>query len=349
LSRINWSGQPFLEKIALLSLMKFNETQLNKLRQVSPLLEVYQLVGAEVFGIENLLREKIQVLYGWSPTVTQAQHFPALRWLQTHSAGIDYLLDTPTWHSDTLITSMNGIHATPIAEHAMAMMLAFRWRMAKMFAVKQKGTWPKERWRLFSGSELRGRTLGIVGYGAIGREVGRLAQAFGMRILAVNRSGKRQPDRGYRETGTGDPEATIPEAVYPVSALTEVLPACDYVVSVAPLTPETHHLFDATTLRQMKPGAVLINQGRGALIDEVALIDALEHNHLGGAALDVFETEPLPDSSPLWRLDNVLISPHVSGFSELYDERASNLFAENLRRYLTGEPLINLVDRERGY
>jgi phosphoglycerate dehydrogenase-like enzyme len=341
--------EEILDKITVVTVVDFNETHLTRLRDVSAKLEVHQFTGAGVDDIPETIREKTEILYGWSHTITQAQAFPALKWVQSHSAGIDYIHDTPTWHSAVKITSLNGIHATPIAEHALAMMLSFRWRLSTMFRIKREGTWPKDRWDLFSGAELRGRTLAIVGYGAIGREVGRLANAFGVRVLAVNRSGKRQPDRGYREPGTGDPKAVIPDAVYPVTALPELLPECDYVVLLTPLTPETHHLFNDKTLSLMNPGAILINLGRGSLIDEAALVESLQHNQLAGAALDVFETEPLPDSSLLWQLDNVIISPHVSGFSPLYDERASRLFAENLRRYLTGEPLFNLVERGRGY
>jgi phosphoglycerate dehydrogenase-like enzyme len=229
------------------------------------------------------------------------------------------------------------------------MMLALRRRVPTMIRNQLQVTWPTGRWEVFSRPELRGSTLGIVGYGAVGREVARLAHAFGMRILAVSRSGERRPYRGYAEPGVGDPAATIPEAMYPSTELVDLLPACDFVVLTAPLTADTHHIINAGTLAIMKPSAYLINLGRGPLVEETALVESLRHNKLAGAGLDVFETEPLPAESALWQLDNVIISPHVSGFTPLYDERASDLFAENLRRSLSGEPLINLVDKERGY
>ena len=338
-----------MEQIAILSLLEFTAAQLEKFRSVSTRFVVEQLPEATIEAIPPWLRESVQVLYGWGDPLGEAHHFPRLRWVQTHSAGVDYLYDTPTWQSDILISSLNGIHATPMAEHALAMMLALRQRVPTMIRNQLQATWPSGRWEIFSRPELRGSILGIVGYGAVGREVARLAKSFGMRILAVNRSGERQPYRGYAEPGIGDPTATIPEAIFPSTALVNVLPDCDFVVLTAPLTAETHHIINVTTLTAMKPTAYLLNLGRGPLVDETALIKALQQNSLAGAGLDVFETEPLPAESTLWQLENVIISPHVSGFTPQYDERASDLFAENLRRFLNGEPLINLVVKERGY
>ena len=191
--------------------------------------------------------------------------------------------------------------------------------------------------------------MGIVGYGAIGRELARQAQAMGMRILATNRSGQRRPFHALIEPGTGDPQAAIPEAIYPSGQLLDMLPQCDYVVVLAPLTPETRHLFNAHAFATMKPSAVFLNLARGSLVDEPALIEALKKGQIAGAGLDVFEQEPLSSDSQLWSLDNVIISPHVAGFTFKYDDRASDLFAENLRRYLHNEPLLNEVERERGY
>ena len=170
-----------------------------------------------------------------------------------------------------------------------------------------------------------------------------------MRVLAVNRSGQRIKDKGYAIPGTGDPEAAIPEKIYPVGDLVDMLPLCDYVVLLTPLTPHNHHLFDARAFGSMKPTAFFFNLGRGPVVDEAALIEALQQGKIAGAGLDVFEQEPLPQNSPLWQLENVIIFPHVGGFTPLYDERASDLFAENLRRYVAGQPLLNLVERERGY
>lgn len=339
------------ERITLINFMEFTEAQLDKLRAVSSRLEVHQLPQAAFDEIPESLRYKAEILYGWGKQLDQAHRYPSLKWIQTHSAGVNDLLDQPVWHSPVIITSLNGVHAVSMAEHALAMMLAFRWRLRAMFDFQSRSEWPQDRWDWFAVPELRGSTLGLVGYGAIARELARQAQALGMRVLAVNRSGQRRPYRGFREPGTGDPDALIPEKVYSTTALLDMLPQCDYVVVLAPLTPATRRLIGPAAFAAMKPTAYFFNLARGGLVDEAALIQALEEGQIAGAGLDVFETEPLPADSPLWQLDpeRLIISPHVSGFSPNYDERASDLLAENLRRYLAGEPLLNLVERERGY
>lgn len=335
--------------ITILSTIEFSPVQLDKLRNVAANIRVEQFPGAQVDDVPPELHSQVNILYGWGKTVVEGHRYPNLKWLQTHSAGIDNLLGTPLWHSPVIISSLNGVHATPIAEHALALMMAFRWRIPTMQRLQQQSQWAAERWETFCHPELRGSTLGIIGYGAIGRELARLASTFGMRVLAVNNSGQRRPFSGYSEPGIGDPAAAIPEEIYPTDRLLEMLPRCDYVVALAPLTSQTRHLINRQALAAMKPTAYLFNMGRGALIDEAALVDALQQHVIAGAGLDVFETEPLPVDSLLWALDNAIISPHVAGFSPHYDERASNLFTENLHRYLNNEPLLNLVNKTRGY
>lgn len=338
-----------MTQLTLFSSINFTEAQLDKLRTVSDTIEVHQLPDTPVADIPEDLRNRINILYGWGKSVVEAHLCPNLDWLQTHSAGVDALLNTPVWQSPVKISTMNGIHGIPMAEFALTMMLAFRWKLPTIRRFQHQAEWVTERWETFAGPELRGLTLGIIGYGAIARELARQVTGLGVRVLAVNRSGQRQPDRGFREPGTGDPEAGLPETIYPTAELLTMLPQCDYVVVLAPSTAESYHLINAAALAAMKPTAVLINLARGALVDEAALVNALQQQHIAGAALDVFETEPLPADSPLWQFENVIVSPHVSGFTPHYDERASELFAENLRRYLNGEPLLNRVERARGY
>lgn len=333
----------------ILSLVEFTEAQLNKLRAVSPAIEVQQITDAAVDDVPESLRERVEILYGVGEPLFEAHRYPQLKWIQAHSAGINMLLDKPIWQSPVLLTTANGVHPTPMAEYALALMLAFRWNVPVMFKLSARQNWPSDRWQMFSGPELRGSTLGIVGYGAVGRELARLAHALGMRVLAVNRSGRRTPYRGYSQAGLGDPAASLPERIYATAQLAEMLPQCDHVVVLAPYTEETHHLFRAETLAHLKPTAFFYNLARGGLVDEAALVEALRQGQIAGAGLDVFEQEPLPPDSPLWHLDNVIMSPHISGFTPHYDDRASDLFAENLRRYLNGDPLLNLVERERGY
>ncbi len=338
-----------MNKITVLSLIEFSDEQLDKLRAVSSRLDLQQMAGATIDQISPNVRDRVEILYGWGRLLDSAHEFSHLKWIQAHSAGINSLLDTPIWHSSVILTTASGIHPIPMAEQSLAKMLAFRWRLYEMFRLQQQHEWPEKRWEKFARPELRGSTLGIVGYGAIGRELARLAQALGMRILVVNRSGRRAPDRSFAVPGTGDPDASIPEKIYPDSQLLEMLPACDYVVLLAPQTPYNYHLFDTKAFAKMKPTAFFFNLGRGPVVDEAALVDALRQGQIAGAGLDVFEQEPLSPDSPLWSMENVIISPHVSGLTPQYNERASDLFAENLRHYLAGEPLLNQVERERGY
>jgi phosphoglycerate dehydrogenase-like enzyme len=250
--------------------------------------------------------------------------------------------------SDVTLTTSSGIHATPIAEYVFASILAYRWQVPMWTHCQREGEWPTGRWKLYARPELRESTLGVVGYGSIGREVGRLGRAFGMRVLALRRSSARV-EEGYSEDKIGDPQGTIPDRFFAPEAMHEMLAECDYVVIALPLTPETTGVFGEAEFRAMKPTAYLVNIARGPIVDEAALIRALQEGTIAGAGLDVFEVEPLPADSLLWTLENALLSPHVAGFSPHYDERAVALFAQNLARYVAGEPLLNSVDRARGY
>jgi phosphoglycerate dehydrogenase-like enzyme len=199
-------------------------------------------------------------------------------------------------------------------------------------------------------TEIRGATLGVIGYGSIGREVARIARsAFGMTVLACKRDPAARTDPGYALPGTGDPEGTLPEAWFGPPELPRMLRRSDVVVLCAPLTAETHGLIDRAAIEAMKPTAFFVNVGRGASVDEAALAAVLRARRIAGAAIDVFAEEPPAAGHPFYELDNVIVSPHVSGFLPSYDDRCCDLFAENLRRYLGGAPLLNLVDRARGY
>jgi phosphoglycerate dehydrogenase-like enzyme len=323
---------------------------LDGLRAVSPRLHVTQQTCHDADEVAAALKDHgaVEVLYTFPLPIDALELAPGLRWLQLHSAGANHILDHPVMQSDVQVTTVSGIHATPIAEYAFASMLAHRWRVPLWTHCQREREWPEARWKLFSRPELRGSTLGILGYGNIGREVGRLGHAFGMRVLALRRSaGSRE--RGYSVDNTGDPEGAIPERFYPAEELHEMLAECDYVVVALPLTPATLGFLGEAELRAMKPTAYLVNIARGPIIDEGAVVRALREEWIAGAGLDVFEQEPLPSDSPLWDLENALISPHVAGFTPHYDERAAAVFARNLARYLEGERLLNLVDKSAGY
>jgi phosphoglycerate dehydrogenase-like enzyme len=337
-----------MDTVYVVSTLSFSDELLDRLRAVSPRMVVMQQTASSADELPAGWWDRVEVLYTGSALPDPA-HAPHLRWVQLHSAGVDHLQGTPLWRSDVAVTTSSGIHAPNIAEYVLAMMLAFARRLPRMLAYQARAEWPSQRWEKFAAPELRQATVGVIGYGSIGREIGRLAHAFGMRVLGLRRA----------KEAAGPPEYELPELVgrpgaepdllFTPDRLAEMLPVCDYVVLALPHTPATQHFINEATLRAMKPSALLVNIGRGALVDEAALVRALREGWIGGAALDVFEQEPLPADSPLWKMENVIISPHIAGFTPHYDERAAAVFAENLRRYLAGEPLLNRVERGRGY
>jgi phosphoglycerate dehydrogenase-like enzyme len=326
--------------------MRFDQAQLDRLRAVSPEVSVTQA------DPETADYAKTDVLYAGAPPrdLTLA---PALKWVQLHMAGVNALYDHPLYTKTALpLTTTSGVHAATIAEYAMTVFLALAHRVPRMVEWRARGAWPpdEERWPLFVPTEVRGATLGIIGYGSIGRELARIAKsAFAMTVLACKRDPSRRADDGYCLPGTGDPDGALPDEWLGHGRLSSLLARSDVVVLCAPLTAETRGLIDAEALRRMKPSAYFVNVGRGASVDEAALAWALRERRIAGAAVDVFAQEPPAAGHPLYGLDNVIVSPHVSGFLPSYDEKCSVLFAKNLRRYLAGEPLLNLVDRARGY
>jgi phosphoglycerate dehydrogenase-like enzyme len=320
---------------------------LDKLRAVSSQIKVEQVsLDNRRWPDDKEMTAEIYYATGGFPPLDQA---PNLRWAQLHWAGVDHLREQPIWQSDVLLTSASGIHAPNIGQYALAQMLAWAQRTPRWFHYQQRAEWPQDRWQKFLPDELRGRTLGILGYGSIGRETARLAKGFGMTVLATKSNAKTLSHNGYAVPGTGDPNGEMADRIYPPEAVRSMLAECDYLIVTLPLTSRTHHLINESLLKEMKPTAFLINVGRGAIINEPDLIKALKKGWIAGAGLDVFEREPLPADSPLWSMENVIISPHVSGFTPHYDDRAVDLFADNIRRYLNGEPLLNLVNREKEY
>jgi phosphoglycerate dehydrogenase-like enzyme len=254
-----------------------------------------------------------------------------LRWIHTTAAGADGLIVPAVRERRVVLTSSVGIHTVGLPEHVMALVLAFARRLH--VAIRQQAA---RRWDRAAvvGDEIQGKTLGILGLGAIGRAVAQRAAAFGMRVIGTRRT----------------PVAVAHvERVLGPQATDEVLREADYLVIVLPLTPQTEGLIDARALRLMKRSAVLINVGRGKVVREADLIAALQEGTIAGAGLDVFEREPLPADSPLYGMENVIITPHTSGASRTYYDRAIPLFCENLRRFLDGRPMVNVVDPERGY
>lgn len=258
-----------------------------------------------------------------------------LKWLQLASAGVDHIVRQGilSERPGILVTTASGIHEVPISEHILGMMLYFSRGFDKSVINQREHRWDRHR-----GGELYERTVCFIGYGPIARRAALLCKALGMRVLCVRPSA----------TGQGPGEGPV-DRFYPTSDLNDALAASDYLVVAAPRTPQTEGMISKEQFGSMKDGAVLVNISRGALVDEDALIEALRGGKLRGAGLDVFVHEPLPESSPLWAIPNVLITPHMSGSNPHYNRRATELFCDNLASYLAGRPLRNLVDLERGY
>jgi phosphoglycerate dehydrogenase-like enzyme len=330
------------------------EQALDRLNGISSDLRVEQRLmhppgDAAAEAIPAPLWAEVEVLCTQS-TLPAPEQAPNLRWVQLHSAGINQVVNKPLYQTDVAFTTASGVHAVPIAEYVLAMMLAWFHRLPLLLEWQQRAKWPPDdqRFTLFTAEELAGKTIGIAGYGSIGREVARLAVAHGMRVLATQR-GEDHRDRGFVFPGVGDPQGVLPERYFPPERLHDLLRESDVVVIALPLTPATRGLFDRAAFQAMKPAGFLVNIARGDICDEDALVRALQAGQIAGAALDVTHREPLPPDSPLWRLSNVILSPHISGSTPRYDERVAQIFEANLRRYLAGEPLYNLVDKGQGY
>jgi len=273
----------------------------------------------------------------------------SVRWIQLLSAGADHVLGGPLKGSKIPITTASGIHATPIAEYTMASMLAYAHRIHLAIRAQVRHEWMRSGAFMAGVDDIRGLTLGIIGYGSIGRETARLAAAFGMKVLALKRNPSERVDAGWCPAGLGDPDGKIPARFFGPEDRVAILRESDYVSVTLPLTDHTRKFIGEREFAAMKPGAYLVNIGRGEVIDEPAMAAALSAKKIGGAGLDVFEHEPLEASSPLWDLENVILTPHISGANRGYMDKACELFAENLKRFAANRPLLNLVDPNLGY
>ncbi|OFV93448.1 MAG: hypothetical protein A3H28_16575 [Acidobacteria bacterium RIFCSPLOWO2_02_FULL_61_28] len=278
-----------------------------------------------------------EIVVSWVLQPEQFARARKLRWIHSPAAGVTHLLFPALVESDVIVTNATTVHAVPVAEQTVALLFALARKLRDCFEYQAERRWgQKESWQPSRiPTELNGKTLGLVGLGAIGREVASRAKALGMCIAAV----KQDPSHG----------AESADRVYSPQQLPALLQEADYLVIAAPDTPETHHLIGEAELRRMKPTASLINVSRGTLVDTEALVRALQGGWIASAALDVTDPEPLPPEHPLWTLPNVIITPHLAGATDRLWPRQVELLQENLRRYLAGEPLLNLVDKKRGY
>jgi len=306
-----------------------------KVEQDFPHVEVVNRDSYE--GVEADLRDA-EVIFTISLRPEQFARCRQLRWIHAPTAAVHQFQFPELIKSDVVLTNSTEVHGPVVAEHVIAQICALAKKIPQIAVLQQKHVWGQEVvWN--SGPpprEIAGATLGLIGLGSIGRRVAHMATALGMRVIAV---------REHIEKGT--PEGV--EKVFPPSQIDDLLRQSDFVVIAAPLIPATEKLINAECLRVMKPDAYLINVGRGPQVDEAALLEALRSRRIAGAALDVFEHEPLPADSPLWDLDNLLITPHTAGLSEKLWYRHYEHFSTNLRHYLAKEPLQYTVDKGKGY
>jgi len=291
-----------------------------------------ELVSAEQLKQQPELIGTLEIAYG-GISREQLPQATSLRWLQTGGAGVNGLITPEIRDSELIITNASGIHAEPITEHMFGMLLMRTRRLAE--------AWDQQKTRQWKGYDfgahldvLFGKTLGVLGVGAIGGYSARVGKAFGMTVIGLRRS--------------AEPHADV-DRMYSYDERMEFFAASDVVMNSLPLTERTRHYMGRDEFAALKPGAIVINTGRGGTIDTEALMEALRSGKVGAALLDVTDPEPLPEDHPLWAMENVYITPHYSGAHPGYQERAGKIFLENLRRYLAGEPMINVVDKREGY
>ena len=337
------------EPIEILIALPLPESMINHLGELSPRLKFTVQQASKPEDILPDVWKRTEVLYTARvlPTSEQA---PNLRWIQFHWAGVDHIVNDPILRKPDLIaTTLSGAAATQVAEYIIMMVLAMGHHMPELVTNQKRLEWPRDRWERFTPMELRSSTVGLVGYGSIARQTARLLVGFGATVLATKRDVKHPEDFDYIPEGQGDPGGDFVHRLYPAEALRSMVKACDFVVICLPKSAGTLNLIGSRELETMKPTAYLIDISRGGIVNHTALIAALKEHKIAGAALDVFPEEPLPPDSLLWKLPNVLITPHISGITSRYDERAMEMFAANLQRYLSGQPLFNRINPERGY
>ncbi len=338
-----------MKPVELLTTINFTEDEVDMLKEASHQVKVRFQPTRKAEEISREVWEKVEILYT-DRVLPQPEWVPQLRWVQFHYAGIDFAVQHPLMQTGGItFTTQSGSSASQVAEYILMMLLSTGHKLPEMMHHQSEKLWSPKRWELFSPLELRGATVALIGYGSIARQTARLLQPFGAQILAVKRNVFQPQDQGYILEGQGDAGGDYFTRLYPIEALQSVLRASDFIVITLPLTSQTRLLIGKEELSVCKSSAYLVNVSRGGIVDEVALAEALQENRLAGAALDVFQQEPLPAEDPLWSLPNLLITPHIAGNSRYYNQRSITLFIDNLHRFLAGESLFNVYNPENEY
>jgi len=278
---------------------------------------------------EYIADTDILVTWGWMDIRSLYLAAPRLKWVHALSAGVEMLTFPEIQASDTILTNSKGIHGIPLSEHVFAMILAFSRGFNLLFRRQQE-----KKWERVPTDEVHEKTIGIVGLGSIGREIAKKAKGLGMEVVATKREMTAE---------------IFVDKLYRADQLHEMLGVVDFLVVALPLTEETTGLFTLKEFAAMKPSAYFFNIARGAIVRETDLVEALRRGLIKGAGLDVFAAEPLPEDSPLWEMENVIISPHIGALSPYYLDRAVKLFVDNLTRYTQNREMFNIIDKAKGY
>jgi phosphoglycerate dehydrogenase-like enzyme len=341
------NGVPLAIAVSPILSARIRARDLERIQSVAPgsriiNLSVEGLADGPVDDVEVLLRGWL-VAEAFDRLLVRA---PGLTWVHSATSGVERALTPAALARDILVTNARGVFSRPIAEHVLLMILAVSRHLPQLLELQHERTWQP-----LEGRELRELTIGIVGYGSLGRAVASLASAFGSRVIAMRRrpSASDEADAPNADDPEGFPFQPRIDRIVGPDGLHDLLAESDIVVLAAPLTAETEGLIDEAAVAAMKRDAWLINVARGRLIDDTALIRALRENRIGGAALDAFRDEPLPQSSPYWELPNVILTPHTAWSSARVLDRSIDLFCDNLVRFSRGEPLRNVVDPTAGY
>jgi len=323
-----------MDNNTVLVLANPTDTQLAMLQELPP--ETSLAVGNSVEAFERAAPDA-DVIFNWGGSRELLREVfamaPQVRWVHSKAAGLDTMLFPALIESPVPLTNGSGVFSQSLGEFVLAAVLYFAKDFRRMVRNQMAG-----RWEQFDVVEVTGQTVGIVGYGDIGRAAATRLRAMGLRILAVRRQGP--------SLYNVDP---LVDRIYNPDRRVEMIAQCDYVVAAAPLTPDTRGLIGEAEFAAMKPNAVVINVGRGPVIDEAAMMRALTEGRIKGAGLDVFDQEPLPEGHPFYRLENVLLSPHCADHTADWQEQAMRFFLQQFERYRTGEPLLNVVNKELGY
>lgn len=349
-----FSGQA---SVNYLSTLRFDDAFLRAVESAAEGVEARQLTAESAADIPAEVWAQVDVLhtYGAFPAADVA---PRLRWIQLDTSGVDHVRRDPIWAETTPITSIGGISPVPLAEYVLWAILGTAHRLPALLDAHRTRHWPDpmDRWNRMLPAPVRGATVAIVGYGRIGREIGRLAQAFGMNVVGISRTAQSTPRaEQYNPAGSPGTPAQPSDAgtqeveVVGPDRLHDVLTRTDYLVVVVPLTDRTVNMIDASALASLKPGAVVVNVARGGIVDESALRQSLRSGHVRAAVLDVFDAEPLGPDDAWWSEPTAFVTPHVSGLATRYTDQVLDLVAQNIRRFRAGSPLLNVVDRVQGY